>query len=177
MLLREFHGQASTTIDTSPSNAFTAITQVERLPEWNKRIASVVDAPQTPLAEGVEWVVEMLVPPAKWKSRSRVENIDRDRLVFEHTSQTDDGNPTNITWRWTVNPNPAGAKVTVEWACYPKTFWRQFLFAKQRRRQLEREVPASLDAMAYHLAPAEVPSRPGPAAPPLPSAPTSRHSK
>jgi hypothetical protein len=156
MLLREFHGQASTTIDTSPSDAFAAITQVERLPEWNKRIASVVQAPQTPLAEGVEWIVQMSVPPAKWMSRSRVQWYDSDRLVFEHTSQTDDGNPSYITWRWTVDSDPAGAKVTVEWACHPKTFWRQLLFAKLRRRQLATEVPASLDALAYYLAPAEV---------------------
>jgi hypothetical protein len=33
-----------------------------------------------------------------------------------------------------------------------KTFWRQFLFAKLRRRQLLDEVSASLDALAYHIA-------------------------
>ena len=156
MLLQRFHGQASTTIDTNPRDVFAVITQVERLPEWNKRIAAVVQAPQTPLAVGVEWVVQMSVPPAKWKSRSRVEKLDADRFVFEHTSQSDDGNPSYVRWRWTVGSDPAGAKVTVEWACYPKTFWRQLLFAKQRRRQLKSEVPASLDALAYHLAPAEV---------------------
>ncbi len=64
----------------------------------------------------------MWVPPAKWNSPSRVTGIDADRFVFEHTSQTDDGNPSYITWRWTVEPDPAGAKVTVQWACYPKTF-------------------------------------------------------
>jgi Polyketide cyclase / dehydrase and lipid transport len=156
MLLREFHGQATTTIDTNPRNAFAAITQVERLADWNKRIAAVVRAPRTPLAEGVEWVVRMSVPPARWDSRSGVTGIDADRFVFEYTSQTDDGNPSYITWRWTVEPDPGGAKLTVQWAGYPKTFWRQLLFAKLRRRQLESEVPSSLDALAYHLAPAEV---------------------
>src|ERR1700722_19978414 len=102
MLLREFHGQASATIDTNPRDAFAAITQVEHLPEWNKRIAAVVQAPEAPLAEGVEWVVQMSVPPAKWKSRSRVEKLDADRFVFEHPSQSDDGNPSYVRWRWTV---------------------------------------------------------------------------
>jgi uncharacterized protein YndB with AHSA1/START domain len=155
MLLREFHGQATTTIDTSPSDAFAAITDVERLPDWNKRIAGVVQTPQTPLAEGLEWVVQMSVPPAKWHSRSRAKTIDSHRFEFVYTSQTDDGNPSYITWRWTLEPDPAGTKVTVQWACYPRSFWRQFLFAKLRRRQLESEVPASLDALAYHLAPVE----------------------
>jgi hypothetical protein len=156
MLLKEFHGQAATTIDTSPSHAFTVITNVEHLPGWNKRIASVVQAPQTPLEEGVEWVVQISVSPARWKSRSRVGKLDPERLVFEYISQTDDGHPSYVTWRWTVEPDPAGARVIVEWACYPKTFWRQLLFARLRHRQLDSEVPASLDALAYHLAPAEV---------------------
>jgi hypothetical protein len=63
-------------------------------------------------------VVQMSVPPAKWKSRSRVKKLDPDRFVFEHTSQTDDGNPSYITRRWKVGPDPAGA--SVEWACYPQ---------------------------------------------------------
>jgi hypothetical protein len=70
---------------------------------------------------------------------------------YEHTSQSDDGNPSYVIWRWTAIPAPGGATVTVEWTGYPKTFWRQFLFAKQRRRQLRDEVPASLRALAYHL--------------------------
>jgi uncharacterized protein YndB with AHSA1/START domain len=152
MLLREFHGHSSAIIDACRNDAFAAITQIERLPEWNRRIAAVVRAPQAPLTEGVEWVVQMSVPPAKWKSRSRVESLDPERFVFEHTSHTDDGNPSYVTWRWTVTGDPAGARDTVEWTCYPKTFWRQFLFAKQRRGQLRSEVPASLHALAYHLA-------------------------
>jgi uncharacterized protein YndB with AHSA1/START domain len=155
VLLRQFHGQTSAIIDASPTKVFAAITQVDRVSQWNKRIASVVRAPGTPLGEGAEWTVQMWVPPAKWKSRSHVVEYDPDRLVFEHTSQSDDGNPSYLAWRWTVAPDSGGSKVTVEWTGYPRTFWRQLIFARYRSKQLRSEVPASLDALAYHLAPEE----------------------
>jgi uncharacterized protein YndB with AHSA1/START domain len=158
VLLREFHGQASATIDASPADVFAAITRVDRVPDWNKRIAAVVRTPQTPFGEGAEWTVQMWVPPAKWKSRSRVRECDAEHLVFDYTSQTDDGNPSYLIWRWTVASDPSGSKVTVDWTGYPRTFWRQLLFARFRSRQLRIEVPASLDALAYHLAPAETAS-------------------
>jgi uncharacterized protein YndB with AHSA1/START domain len=154
MLLKEFHGQTSVVIDADPKHVFDAVTRVERLPEWNQRIAAVVHPPDRSLVEGGEWVVQMSVPPAKWLSRSRVVRFDAEHLLFEYTSQSDDGNPSFVLWRWAVSPLGAGSKVRVEWAVYPKTFWRQLLFAKLRRRQLGGEVPASLDALAYHLAPA-----------------------
>jgi uncharacterized protein YndB with AHSA1/START domain len=155
MLLTEFHGKASATIEAPPGDVFAAITAVDRLPQWNGRIARVIRAPDAPLADGVEWVVKMSVPPATWPSRSRVTTYDPVRLVFAHTSQSDDGNPSYAEWRWTVIPDAAGARVTVEWSVHPKTFWRRFLFAKLRRRQLQSEAPASLHALAYHLAPSE----------------------
>jgi uncharacterized protein YndB with AHSA1/START domain len=155
MLLREFHGHASLVIDADPKVVFAAVTQVERLPEWNKRIAAVIRQPDASLAEGAEWVVQMSVSGAKWLSRSRVVRFDAEHLLFEYTTQTDDGNPSFALWRWTVDPMDEGAKVRVEWAAYPKTFWRQLLFAKLRRRQLRDEAPASLNALAYHLAPVE----------------------
>ena len=34
-----FHGQASTIIDAAPAEVFAAITAIDRLPEWNQRIA------------------------------------------------------------------------------------------------------------------------------------------
>jgi uncharacterized protein YndB with AHSA1/START domain len=156
MLLREFHGQASAIIDASPTDVFAAITRIDRLPEWNKRIEAVTREPQSPMGEGVEWTVQMSVPPAKWQSRSRVLEYDPRHFVFEHTSQSDDGNPSYLVWHWTVTPDPGGTRVTVEWTGYPMTFWRQFLFAKQRHRQLRNEVPASLGALAYHLAPLDL---------------------
>ena len=41
-----------------------------------------------------------------------------------------------------------GAEVTVTWDCYLKTRDRRFLAGPLRKRQLAREVPASLAALA-----------------------------
>src|SRR5439155_25926552 len=94
MLLTEFHGQAAAVVDESPAEVFAAITAIDRMPEWNERIASLTRPPVAPLAKDVEWTVQMSVPPAKWPSRSRVVAYDLDGMYFEHNSQSDDGNPT-----------------------------------------------------------------------------------
>jgi len=94
MLLTEFHGQAAAVVDESPAEVFAAITAIDRMPEWNERIASVTRPPVAPLAKDVEWTVQMSVPPAKWPSRPRVVAYDLDGMYFEHNSQSDDGNPT-----------------------------------------------------------------------------------
>jgi hypothetical protein len=155
MLLKGFQGHASAVVEAAPTDVFETITAVDRLPEWNARIARVIRAPDGLLAEGIEWTVQMSVPPAKWPSRSRVIHYEPTRLVFEYVSQTDDGNPSDILWRWSVAAEPGGSRVTVEWEAHVRTFWRRLLFAKLRRRQLPAEVAASLDAIAYHLAPNE----------------------
>jgi hypothetical protein len=137
---------------------FAALTDIARLPEWNECIAAVLSAPDAPLAQGTEWVVQMSISrsPAKWPSRARVVAYDPEHLRLEHTSQSDDGNPTYVRWQWSVAPHAGGARLTVAWDGYPKTFWRRLLLARMRRRQLEREVPSSLHALAYHLAPADL---------------------
>ena len=155
MLLTDFHGQASTIIDAAPAEVFTAITAIGRLPEWNQRIAAVTRTPGMPLAEGAEWTVQMYVPPARWPSRSRVLTHDPVRLLFEYISQSDDGNPSYILWRWSIVPEGNGTRVTVGWTGHPKTFWRRLVFARLRRKQLQNEVPASLHALAHHLAPSK----------------------
>ena len=155
MLLRQFQGQAHAVIDADPAEVFAAITGIDRLPEWNARIARVIEPADGPLAEGTEWVVQVSFPPAKWPSRSRTTRYDPAAMLFEHISQSDDGNPSFMTWRWAVGTDPGGSKVTVEWKAQVKTFWRRLLFAKLRRRQLPNEVAASLHALAYHLAPSE----------------------
>lgn len=156
MLLTEFRGRATAVIDATPNEVFAAITAIDRLPEWNTCIAEVLKAPGNALAEGVEWTVQMAIsrPPAKWPSRSRLLTYDPAELVFEHISQSDDGNPTYVHWRWSVAPNPGGARITVEWTGHPKTFWRRLLFARIRRKQLQAEASASLHALADHLGPA-----------------------
>ena len=155
MLLTDFRGQASTIIAMSPAEVFTAITAIDRLPQWNQRIAAVTRTPGTSLTPGVEWTVQMHVPPAKWPSRSRVLICDPVRLLFEYTSQSDDGNPSYVAWRWSVAPEGDGARVTVGWTGHPKTFWWRLVFARLRRKQLQNEAPASLYALAYHLAPSQ----------------------
>jgi len=109
MLLTDFHGQASTTIDTAPAEVFTAITAIGRPPEWNQRIAAVMRTPGTPLTEGAEWTVQMSVPWARWPGRSRVLAHDPARLLFECTLRSDDGNPSYVLWRWSIVPEGNGA--------------------------------------------------------------------
>ena len=152
MLLTQFQGQATAHVEASPALAFATITDLHRLPEWNNRIAKVLQAPDGPLAEGDEWKVQMSVPPAKWVSRARVLRYDPVQFTFQHLSQSDDGNPTYGIWTWTVAASDDGADVNVTWDIHPETFWRRLLFGKIRRRQLADEVPASLHALAYHLA-------------------------
>jgi hypothetical protein len=153
MLLKQFEGEAHAVIDAAPADVFAAITDICRLPDWNARIARVIQATERPLGEGVEWVVQISVPPAKWPSRTRVTHYDPTAMVFEHVSQSDDGNPSRIVWRWAVAADAGGSKVIVASNAQVKTFWRRLLFAKLRRKQLPTEVAASLDALAYHLAP------------------------
>jgi len=152
MLITEFSGTAQAVLAAEPADVFAAITDVARLPDWNDRIAKVLEPPPGPLAPGAEWVVKMSVPPASWPSRSRVLTCDPHRLVFRHISQSDDGNPSYITWQWTVTPESGGARLSVGWSACPRTFWRRLLFARLRRRQLAGEVPASLAALARHVA-------------------------
>src|SRR5207302_11207093 len=156
LLLREFEGHASATLDAEPGDVFAAITDIDRLPQWNKRIAKILQPPTGALAPGVEWVVKMSVPPATWPSRARVTVYDAERLTFAHLSQSDDGNPSYAQWTWTVTAADDGAEVDVSWSGHPETFWRRFLFAKLRHKQLPDEVRASLDALAYHLAPRDL---------------------
>ena len=63
-----------------------------------------------------------------WRSRSRLEELDRERRVFTYRSGTDDGNPSYA-------------------------LWRKVLLGPVRHRQLRRsEVPASIAALEAALA-------------------------
>ena len=145
----EFHGRASARVDAAPQAVFDVIADVARLPEWNAAIEAVVDQPPA-LAEGVEWTVRMHPPRVPtWGSISRVEVIDRHNLRFAYKTRNADGNPSYVKWSWHVAEAGDGAEVTVTWDCYLKTFDRRFLGGPLRRRQLAREVPASLTAMTH----------------------------
>jgi hypothetical protein len=49
-------GSCDDTIPASPSEAFALVTDVNRLPDWNKIIRKVVECPDA-LEPGTEWVV------------------------------------------------------------------------------------------------------------------------
>jgi uncharacterized protein YndB with AHSA1/START domain len=148
MVMDEFHGLASVRVDAAPQAVFDFITDVDRLPEWNDAIESVVERPDG-LAEGVEWMVKMHPPHVpSWRSISRVEELDRGRGRFAYETRNADGNPSYTKWAWEVTDGGDGTKVTVTWAVYLKTFDRRFLAGPMRKRMLAREVPHSLTAMA-----------------------------
>jgi uncharacterized protein YndB with AHSA1/START domain len=144
----EFHGHASARVNATPQEVFDLITDVSRLPEWNAAIEAVLERPPA-LAEGAEWTIKMHPPrvPA-WKSVSRVEEFDRDRRRFAYETRNADGNPSYVRWAWEVVDAGHGTEVTVTWDCYLKTLDRRFLAGPMRKRQLAREVPRSLTAMA-----------------------------
>ena len=150
--MREFHGNATQFVDATPESVFDFVTDISRLPEWNRAIERVIEAPES-LSYGAEWVVVMHprgIP--RWNSRSRVEAIDRDALRLAFRSYSDDGNASYVQWTWRVVAVDGGAQLTVTWDGRPKTFWRRVLFAPLLRRpQLAKEVPASLDAIHHHL--------------------------
>lgn len=133
---------------TAPADAvFGALTDVRRLPEWNTIIKEVVEAPEK-LEPGASWLVQIRAMGSGWKSRSTVEEYDAAKRVFAYKSQTDDGNPSKALWRWEVDDAGDGSRVRVSWDVQPVTFWRRTLLARIRARQLAKEVPASVDALA-----------------------------
>ena len=154
MLLTEFTGHASAEVAMPAAQVFTALTDVDRLPEWNARIAHVIEPLSEPMAAGAVWVIRMKIPspPASWPSRATCTAYDAEALVFAHRSMTDDGNPSFVVWRWKVVPVSAtSSRVEVTWSVNPRTFWRRLLLARLRRPQLVREVGASLQALDAHL--------------------------
>ena len=144
----EIHGRASLQVDATPEAVFDLITDVDRLPEWNTAIETVLERPPA-LAEGTEWTVKMHPPRTpSWTSISRVEELDRRRFRFAYETRNSDGNPSRTTWAWEVTGAASGAEVTVSWDVYLKTVDRKFFGGPIRKRQLAREVPNSLAAMA-----------------------------
>jgi uncharacterized protein YndB with AHSA1/START domain len=144
-------GETSATIAAPPDVVFAAISDIDRLPEWNAVMQSVVERPAV-LEPGAQWVVAFRALGQGWHSRATLDELDRVERRFAFHSGTDDGNPSNAAWVWKVDEDPAGSRVTVRWELRPVTFWRRVLFVKVRARQLQRiEVPASLLALAAHV--------------------------
>jgi len=151
-LVTEFRNSASAVFDAAPTDVFGAVTDIDRLPEWNAHVPRVVERPGRPLGEGVEWVVRINAMGTHWHSRARVLTYDPTAMRFEHRSCSDDGNPSYGVWHWQVTPTPDGrARLDVAWEIHPKTFWRRALFSKIRRSQLPNEVSGSLVALGAAL--------------------------
>ena len=141
-------GSTSARIDAAPAEVMATLTDIAALPTWNAKMTRVVEQPVA-LEPGADWVVEFHVMGRTWQSRSVVEELDPIAGRFSYRSRTDDGNPSEATWTWHVEPDPSGIRVTVSWSLRPVTFWRRVLLGRIRARQLAREeVPASLLALA-----------------------------
>ena len=141
-------GSSSAIVPASPDSVFATLTNIEGHPSWNSRMTRVVENPAV-LQPGAEWVVEFRVFGRTWHSRSTIDEIDTEGRRFEYRSRTDDDNPSEASWAWSVADDPAGSRVTVSWSLRPVTFWRRALLVHMRARQLAHtEVPASLAALA-----------------------------
>jgi hypothetical protein len=151
MFLTEFHGTETVQLAAAAPDVFDLLVDVDRLPEWNAHVHHVIERPERPLAEGVEWVIQMRAMGTRWPSRARALTVDRAGLRFEHRSCSDDGNPSYALWSWQVNPEPPGSTLTVIWTAHPRSFWRKLLIARARRPVLADEVRASLTGMDNYL--------------------------
>jgi len=100
--MQEIHGAASGSVNAAADTAFRLITDIDRLPEWNRAIECVVErAPE--LTPGAEWMVKM--HPSRgmtWQSRSRVEEMDMDAWHFRYRTWNAVGNPSYADWKWEV---------------------------------------------------------------------------
>ena len=146
--MKEFHGDASTRVNAEPTVVFDFITDVGRLPEWNAAIEVVQDRPAV-LAPGAQWTVKMHPPHVpSWGSNSRVDELDAEGLRFSYETRNTDGNPSYTKWAWVMVGGVDGTEITVTWDVYLKTFDRQILAGPLRKRQLRKEVAASLASLA-----------------------------
>ena len=145
--MQEIHGTAVGSVKAAPDATFRLITDIDRLPEWNRAIERVV-VPAPDLTPGTEWVVKM--HPSRgmtWRSRSRVEEIDKDVRRFRYRTWNADGNPSYADWKWEVVGLDSTAQVSVSWDVYLKTLDRKLLAGPIRKRQLRKEVAESLRAL------------------------------
>lgn len=137
-----------TVIPAQPGAVFAAITDIDRLPDWNLEILKVVESP-TDLAVGAEWVVTIRAMKSRWDSRSRVLELDPNR--FAYRSQSDDGNPSYADWLWQVEPDPGGTLVTVDVSVNPRTFLRRRVLSELRRSGLRKSIEQSLDSLSEYV--------------------------
>ena len=143
MTIRESAGGS---IDAPAPTVFEFLTDLSRLPDWNRAITEVVETP-TRLAPGTIWKVRIHALGQSWVSKSQVSELDPDARRFAYRSQSDDGNPSFADWAWQVDPDGDGSMVSVTVDLEPKTFWRKHLLVKVRRPALRNEMRDSLEAL------------------------------
>jgi hypothetical protein len=112
MFVTEFHGTETVQLTASAPDVFNLLVDVDRLPEWNAHVHNVIEQPERPLEEGVEWVIQVRAMGTSWPSRAHALTVDRAGLRFEHRSCSDDGNPSCAPWSWRVIPTPPGSTLT-----------------------------------------------------------------
>ena len=141
-------GSATGHVAAPADVVFGMVTDLDRLPTWNRRITRVVDAPPK-LVAGAEWVVEIRLMGKTFNSRSKVLRIDERARRFVHRSKPDDDNPSSTVWTWEVAPEGDGSRVTVTWDLQPRTTSRRLFAAPLRAVQIpRRDIPASLAGLA-----------------------------
>jgi hypothetical protein len=126
---------------------FAHITDLRRLPQWNRAITEVIGAPEAPLRSGSIWKVKIRAMGSSWVSRSEARIVDKAGGRFTYRSQSDDGNLSYADWEWQLEPSPEGTRVTTSVDLEPLTFWRRHLLVHLRRPALQREMRVSLDAL------------------------------
>ena len=139
-------------VAASPEAVFDLVTDLQRLPEWNRGITEVVEAPSR-LEQGVVWKVRVHAMGQSWVSKSTATALDTGTLHFAYRSQSDDGNPSYADWSWRIEPEDHGARATVTVNLVPITFWRRYLFVRIRRPRLRKEMGESLAALTAHVQP------------------------
>jgi Polyketide cyclase / dehydrase and lipid transport len=142
--MNEIHDSAQARLDVSADSAFACITDIERLPQWNAAIGQVIDRPAE-LGPGAQWTVRMQPNRLmRWGSRSTVAALDWSARRFSYRTVNTDGNPSSALWSWQVDPAGPGCDVRVRWDIRLETLDRRMVAGPIRRRQLRREVAASL---------------------------------
>ncbi len=146
--MKRIRGKATAHVDAPPDRVFDVITDPARLPEWNRRMLGVVEAPPQ-LAEGSEWVVRLQVLGKRFNSRSHVIELDWAVRRFVHRSKPEDDNPSFTVWSWQVEADGDGSFVTLEWDMRPVTLGRKYVMSPIRGWHMRRgEAAESLAALA-----------------------------
>jgi hypothetical protein len=134
-------------IDAPPQSVVDRVSDIARLPEWNRAITEVLEKPER-LVPGSVWKVRMCAIGQTWTSRSTLSALDETTGRFRYRSQSDDGNPSYADWDWSVTERGSGSQVIVTVTLNPVTFWRKYLLVYLRRPALRREMNASLIALS-----------------------------